>query len=215
MKKNYYRVQSGEQQGPLTFDALLQTNFAQQTLIWTPGLTNWQTVNSVDDLIVKLGGNSQSTESISQLVYTNPVAALKSEALLNHYKLATRGKRLLGFFINVVFMFLVAGIVGSKTSSTIIVLLLIPLTSLLTYYLWSGNIGHKLLRMKVIDSTTAEDVKSPLFGLFRELIKGVCCSFFIPVFWLLLDKKNQNLYDKLFGTIVVMDEPLTSTNIKP
>ena len=47
------------------------------------------------------------------------------------------------------------------------------------------------------------EMNDPLRGFLREFAKTVLLAFFIPQIWLLFDKKNQNLYDKFFDTVVV------------
>ena len=71
------------------------------------------------------------------------------------------------------------------------------------YPLFTGNLGHKILGLKVIYSETGEDYKKSTEGAIRELLEQVLGFLIIPIIWILWDEKNQNLYDKLTKTYVV------------
>ena len=73
------------------------------------------------------------------------------------------------------------------------------------YSLWSGNLGHKLLGMKVISAVDGLDQRKAVAGALREFLKSILGVFIIPIIWLIWDAKNQNLYDKITNTIVVKD----------
>lgn len=71
------------------------------------------------------------------------------------------------------------------------------------YPMFTGNLGHRILGLKVISSENGDDYKKATEGAIRELLKGVFSFFIIPIIWILWDDKNQNLYDKLTKTYVV------------
>lgn len=71
------------------------------------------------------------------------------------------------------------------------------------YPLFSGNLGHKIFKIKVISSETGEDYDKAEKGAIRECLKYVLGYLIIPILWILWDTKNQNLYDKLTKTLVV------------
>ena len=71
------------------------------------------------------------------------------------------------------------------------------------YPLFSGNLGHRILNIKVISEETGEDYNKAEKGAIRECLKYVLAYLIIPIIWILWDTKNQNLYDKLTKTIVV------------
>ncbi|MFV8226109.1 RDD family protein [Christiangramia aquimixticola] len=71
------------------------------------------------------------------------------------------------------------------------------------YPLFSGNLGHKIFGLKVISSETGADFNKYDEGALREFFKTLLSYLFIPVIWILWDKKNQNLYDKITKTYVV------------
>jgi uncharacterized RDD family membrane protein YckC len=76
-------------------------------------------------------------------------------------------------------------------------------TGAIFYPLWSGNLGHKLLGLKVISTTDGSDQKNFATGAAREALKSLLGMFLIPSIWLLWDSRTQNLYDKIVKTIVV------------
>jgi uncharacterized RDD family membrane protein YckC len=71
------------------------------------------------------------------------------------------------------------------------------------YSLWSGNLGHKILGLKVISAVDGSDEKKATIGASREILKTILGIVIIPSIWLLWDPKNQNLYDKITRTLVV------------
>ncbi|MGB2153652.1 MAG: RDD family protein [Flavobacteriaceae bacterium] len=71
------------------------------------------------------------------------------------------------------------------------------------YPLFSGNLGHRILNIKVISEETGEDYNKAEKGAIRECLKYVLAYLIIPILWILWDTKNQNLYDKLTKTLVV------------
>ncbi|WP_299046599.1 RDD family protein [uncultured Polaribacter sp.] len=73
----------------------------------------------------------------------------------------------------------------------------------LLYPFFTGNLGHKICNLKVILEETGEDYKKPEKGALREGLKAVLGYLIIPSIWILWDKKNQNLYDKITKTLVV------------
>ncbi|WP_299668281.1 RDD family protein [uncultured Polaribacter sp.] len=71
------------------------------------------------------------------------------------------------------------------------------------YPIFIGNLGHRIFNLKVISSENGEDYKKPEKGAIREGLKHVLGILIIPSIWILWDKKNQNLYDKITKTLVV------------
>ncbi len=76
-------------------------------------------------------------------------------------------------------------------------------TGAVFYPIFKGNLGHRIFNLKVISIETGEDYSKAENGAIRECIKYVSSYLFIPVIWILWDKKNQNLYDKFTKTLVV------------
>ncbi len=133
------------------------------------------------------------------------------------YELASRGERLgaallEGIIINLPIYFLL-GDMNPLYSDDILDLKSLAfqigfaaVSGAVFYSLWSGNLGHKLLGMKVISSLDGSDQKKPTRGAIREALKCLLGYFLIPNIWLLWDKQNQNLYDKIAQTFVVKNQ---------
>jgi uncharacterized RDD family membrane protein YckC len=73
----------------------------------------------------------------------------------------------------------------------------------LIYPIFSGNIGHRIMGLKVVNIENKSNFNTFYEGAFREFIKDFSIILIIPNLWILFDKKNQNIYDKIFKTIVV------------
>ncbi len=71
------------------------------------------------------------------------------------------------------------------------------------YPLFTGNLGHKLLGLKVISAKSGNDYNKASDGAIREFLKYIMSYLIIPIIWILWDDKNQNLYDKFTMTFVV------------
>lgn len=222
MDKRFYIVQRGIQTGPLNWKDVLQLKFSPNTLVWTPGFEDWISVNSKDELLSKLGlpfGGMHKIENEDNLALQNEkifgnINANSANVFISNdikntfgYALASRGKRLLAFIFNWFISVIVYDLTDKMTSSySSFSLFFIPLTAIISYHLWSANIGHKILGLKVIQAKTGEDFRSPLLGFLRELCKYFFFWFIIPIVWLLWDSKKQNLYDLIFGTLVVQQK---------
>ena len=76
------------------------------------------------------------------------------------------------------------------------------------YPIWGRNLGHKILRLKVISAADGSDYSHISQGVVREALKGALSAFFIPAMWLLWDDNKQNLYDKITKTYVVKDHKI-------
>ena len=135
----------------------------------------------------------------------------------HQYKIASKGKRLLAHLLEgVIYLFITLmyyRILGNSMDDylnreiNVSDFLYSALSSIVTgfifYPLFSGNLGHKLLGLKVISSKTGEEYKIASDGAIRELLKYLGGFLIIPVVWVLWDKENQNLYDKITETLVV------------
>ena len=73
----------------------------------------------------------------------------------------------------------------------------------LIYPFFYGNIGHRIMGLKVVNIENKSNFNTFYEGAFREFIKDFCIILIIPNLWILFNKKNQNIYDRLFKTIVV------------
>lgn len=135
----------------------------------------------------------------------------------HQYKIASKAKRFLAHLLEgVIYLFITLmyyRILGNSMDDylnreiNVSDFLYSALSSIVTgfifYPLFSGNLGHKLLGLKVISSKTGEEYKIASDGAIRELLKYLGGFLIIPVVWVLWDKENQNLYDKITETLVV------------
>ncbi len=134
-----------------------------------------------------------------------------------NYKIASKGKRLLAHFLEGIIYLIITLIyykmLGNSVDDylnrevSVADVLYSALATIVTgfvfYPIFSGNLGHKLLGLKVISSKTGEEYNIASDGAIRELLKYLGGFLIIPVVWLLWDNENQNLYDKVTETFVV------------
>ena|ERR1700739_3098896 len=130
------------------------------------------------------------------------------------YQLGTKGDRFIASLLESLILYLPLIIfTGSYKSdessysanSIIINLVFSAALGAMFYSMWSGNLGHKIMRLKVISSEDGLDKRSAGDGALRESLKYVSGLLVIPIIWILWDKDNQNLYDKATKTFVVKD----------
>lgn len=211
MPNRYYVIQSGRQFGPFSIVELTKLNFQNENLIWVNGLPDWIPVANMEDVYNKIENSKNDLAELNtRLQKTKQNNTNNHEAILSGakdvtfsgYKMATPSRRLaaclLHWFIALVVVTIFFPNANSGTS-----LFIMCVFSAISYYFWSGNIGHKILKLKVIKVDTEADCKNPVIGFFREPIKLFCCWIIIPNIWLFFDEKKQNLYDKIFNTIVI------------
>ena len=140
------------------------------------------------------------------------------EGYCHGYKLATKGSRFLASLsetiIYTVVVFIPYEILKALSSREFLnrdsywleidfIALFCLVVGGIFYPLFSGNLGHRLFGLKVINQNTGEDYNRAADGAIRELLKGVFSYLVSPIIWILWDEENQNLYDKLTKTIVV------------
>ncbi|AUC23223.1 MULTISPECIES: RDD family protein [Polaribacter] len=143
-----------------------------------------------------------------------------NEIQTHGYKLASKGKRLIATIIEgLIFgvLFLVIYLIMGKSVSEFwadfesdfqfldIIYSLVTgiIIGAIFYPIFIGNLGHRIYNLKVISEETGEDYNKPEKGAIREGLKHVLGYLLIPSIWILWDKKNQNLYDKITKTLVV------------
>ncbi|MCD8408548.1 RDD family protein [Tenacibaculum dicentrarchi] len=138
---------------------------------------------------------------------------------LHGYKLATKSKRFIALLIESLIILLLISVLvlllggslsdisDTSTSSFLGEVLASAIIGAIFgavfYPNFTGNIGHKIFNLKVVYLETGKDFNKAKDGAIRESLKAVSNILIIPSFWILLDKKNQNLYDKVTKTIVV------------
>ena len=108
--------------------------------------------------------------------------------------------------------------VGSRLGAALLDSLLLSVTFGIGWLIWAAIIsgkgqtpGKQLLKLRIVDATTAQPIGFGRMFFMRGLVAGLVASIAIPFtigillfmpFW---DKRNQTLWDKVSGTIVVSD----------
>jgi uncharacterized RDD family membrane protein YckC len=222
MNQQFYIEVNGQQTGPFTLDELKTKSIQRDTLVWTEGMSNWTRAEQIPALtgIVQTVPpplpNAQAAASSRQ---TPPPRIPTSTQSHFGYVLAGRGDRFLASIIDAIGLFIILGILyvvfldGSISNITDnsadslrnkgISILISAISGIIFYPMWSGNIGHKVVGIKVISSVDGSDCNKAGEGLIREVLKNILTWLVIPVIWLLWDNDKQNLYDKISKTFVV------------
>ena len=111
----------------------------------------------------------------------------------------------------------VAG-VGSRLGAALLDSLLLSVTFGIGWLIWAAIIagkgqtpGKQLLKLRVVDATTARPIGFGRMFFMRGLVAGFVASVAILftigilLFMPLWDKRNQSVTDKISGTLVVSD----------
>jgi len=171
---------------------------------------------------------TESFETTQQFVSTsdskNPIPEIKQTYF--DYKLASFGQRLIAFILEkiiiivpilIIFgndvMDMFYGFVSPYYISFVATGFLSVILSAMVYPYWGGNIGHKIMGLKVISSIDGSDFKTTDGGLKREFIKAILSLIILPLFWLVGQKNKQNLYDKGSKTLVVKRQEAFKTKV--
>ncbi len=142
---------------------------------------------------------------------------IMSEQLDDKYVVASKSKRFLAHMLEgIIYLIITLAYylaIGSsvddylnreiKVADMLYSALATIVTGFIFYPLFSGNLGHKLMGLKVISAKTGEEYNYASDGAIRELLKYLGGFLIIPVVWILWDNENQNLYDKVTETFVV------------
>lgn len=216
--KMYYLVENGKQIGPFSFDDLKSKSIEPDTLIWFEGQEKWKKAKAVPELsalIKKVPPPIDVVDEESADTKTPPIPNY-SGTTTKKYELATKGERLGGYLLTQIFTLVLFFILGGSLDdleSTEGFFMDIIYAGIGTgifngifYPFFSGNLGHKLLGIKVIKKSDGSPIKNIFTGYSREFFKGALSVVIIPVIWLLFDDERQNLYDKIQGTLVVKDK---------
>ena len=221
--QNYYVIENGSQVGPFSLDEMKSKNINANSLIWHEGLEKWSKAANVPELQNLLIKPPPPPETDQENVNVpSPIPSQLKVNQVKNYKLASVGQRFGGFVIMGVIelaLFLLIIFLGfggevddilndlTKSEGFFLDVLYAGIDTGIIggifYSFFSGNLGHKLLGLKVIHVHTGKPVNSFFYGFSREFGKGIFISFIIPVIWLLFDKRKQNLYDKINKTLVV------------
>lgn len=217
MNQQFYVAVNGQQTGPFTLDELKAKNIQHDTLIWTEGLESWtkaELVPLVKDILKTIPPPLQNTESksIYQQVPPPPVSISLPTGKYFGYELARRRDRFFAVLVETIILIIpfliffgdsfenedvysLGSIVGGTIFSSIL--------GAIFYSYWSGNLGHKIMGLKVISSENGTDQNKPMQGALREGLKNIFSLVIFPIIWLLWDEDRQNLYDKVVKTYVV------------
>lgn len=231
MEQHFYIVVNGEQQGPFTIDDLKAKSIQRETLIWTEGLDSWTKAEDIPLLqdVLKATPPPIPTEKTKMTLPPIPVEAEANSPQISGrqtpinpndkyfgYVLAGRWERLFATLLEsicLVLPFLVFEYsfllndfnndnpfsFESIGYSTLICMIL----GAIWYPAWSGNLGHKIMGLKVISSVDGSDLNSVSAGISREALKCILGYVLLPIIWLLWDNNKQNLYDKIVKSYVV------------
>jgi uncharacterized RDD family membrane protein YckC len=137
--------------------------------------------------------------------------------LIHDVKIASKTKRLIAFILDsIIIQTIIFSYVYFKDEisyweyldqdSNLIDILsgtIIALSYGIIYPIFSGNLGHKIIGLKVINTIDKTNFNKFYEGGFREFLKSLCTILILPCLWVFFDKKNQNIYDHIFKTIVV------------
>jgi uncharacterized RDD family membrane protein YckC len=139
--------------------------------------------------------------------------------IVHNYTIASKTKRLCGFLLDLLFQVIIIfsfqliffNISFDDFLNKEIDLYTVGINGItafifgaITYPFFIGNIGHKIMGLKVINVKTGEEFKNLIDGGLRELLKNLLSYLIIPIIWLFFDKRKQNLYDKITDTYVVV-----------
>ena len=152
------------------------------------------------------------TKTTSQQVPPPPIVPPATTGKYFGYDLARRRERLFATIVESIIIAIPILILFSdgisnndpySSGSIIGSAILSAILGAIFYPMWSGNLGHKIMGLKVISSVDGSDQKKAGAGAIREVLKSVFSLVIIPVIWLLWDDDRQNLYDKVSKTFVV------------
>ena len=211
----YYLIENSEKSGPFSIEDLEKKEIYKDTLVWAKGMDDWTKASNIPMLKDIIDQTPPPFNNTSQKSETPPPPPNSNKAIDNYfgYKLATKGERFLACLIGSIIILIPIALLtkGEAYRSDnyfsgydyMVSMVSAIIIGGLMYPLWSGNIGHKIFGIKVISKETGEDVNKSLDGILREVFKNVLGYLIVPIIWLLWDKDNQNLYDKISKTIVV------------
>jgi uncharacterized RDD family membrane protein YckC len=217
MNQQFYIAVDGKQTGPFSHDDLRTKNIKYDTLIWTEGLDSW--TNAAQVVLVKDILKStpppipnMGPKSTFQQAPPPPVTPQSQKGEYFGYKLAGRGDRFVASLVEAILLIIPMLILFGKSyfdedvysfASIVSAAIFSALLGAVFYTFWSGNLGHKIMGLKVISSVDGSDQNNALAGALRESLKDIFSLIIIPVIWILWDKNKQNLYDKVVKTYVV------------
>lgn len=218
MSQQFYIAINGQQTGPFTIEDLKVKNIQRDTLVWTEGLDNWTKAEHIPLLKDVLRATPPplpniETKTNSQEVPPPPTqTSQSSNDKYFGYELARRRERLFAIIIEwIIIAVPILLLFGNDVSesdpysfgSIVGGAILSAILGAIFYPMWGGNLGHRIMGLKVISAENGVIQSNAKTGAIRESLKSVFSLIFIPVVWLLWDDNRQNLYDKVVKTYVV------------
>ncbi len=212
MNTQFYIVSEGNQKGPYSFDELKNLNLKRDSLVWHEGMENWKKAESVDllkELFKTMPPPIPSEESKTKQTTPPPIPdTTKASEKYFGYELALKQERFFALIIEALILLipylLIIGDSDAYSFTSIIGgTLFSAICGAIFYPIWSSNLGHKILGLKVISSEDGKDQNNAGIGALREALKSIFSLVLIPVMWLLWDDNRQNLYDIVVKTYVV------------
>ncbi|MBX7044694.1 MAG: RDD family protein [Ignavibacteria bacterium] len=210
--KTYYTVKDGKKQGPFTMAELQAKSLPSQTDLWSEYEKDWFPVKAIPELRDFIIYDSDDKEDkhfgyrlatlkerfweevlneifyiILYLVFYAGAEFFKSK--LNSYNVTADGTLILYSLGAIQWFFFGIGVLFAFRC--------------IFYAFFSGTLGHRLMGIKVINASDGTDCKKFSKCFWRETIKLILNYFVILNAWLLFDKNNQNIYDKIVKTYVV------------
>jgi len=216
MNQQFYIAVNGQQTGPFSIEDLKSKNIHRDTLVWTEGHDNWTRAEHIPLLKEVLRATppplpNTETKTSSQQVPPPPKTPDSNDKYFG-YELARRRERLFatiieGIIITVPILLIFGNLISDSDPFSFGSILgggiLSAILGAIFYPMWGGNLGHKIMGLKVISEKNGEIQSNAKTGAIREGLKSIFSFFFIPIVWLLWDDNRQNLYDKLVKTYVV------------
>jgi len=221
--KNYYFVENGTQAGPFSYDELKLKTLAPDTLIWYNGLEKWKRIKDIPELASVIERRPPPISEVEEESTSSipPIPNLKKEDIdvigpAPVYEHASLFERFGGYLIvNIITLILFFAFDDSTDTlepskgfvwDMIYAGIGTGIINCIFYPFFSGNLGHKLLGLKVIKKSDGSPVNNIFSGYGREFFKGALSILIVPLIWLFFDEDRQNLYDKIQGTIVVKNK---------
>ncbi len=217
MATEFYIIENNQQLGPFKLEDLKLRKINKNTLVWHEGLDNWtkaEHISLLKDSIKASPPPMPEDETNKQSATPPPPFKSQQPDPYFGYQLASCTERFIAAIIETIILLVpLLAILGdqafddSESPYTLDSIISSSLFSIvfgaILYPVFSGNLGHKLIGLKVISSHDGSDCNKAFTGALRELLKTLFSLVFLPVIWLIWDKDNQNLYDKMLNTYVV------------
>jgi len=227
----FYLVENGQRTGPFSIEELKGKPVYSETFVWTEGLEKWTKAEHISILkdIIKISPPPipEEIENANKKINSEPIPEISniSKPAIDKYfgyTLAKRRQRIYALLAEYFILFLPVFFLGMLTNISFGELnywdlnvedfweylshtgILSVILGAVFYPLFSGNLGHKIMGLKVISAKDGNDYKKAWQGALREALKSVFGKFVLPNLWILFDNNKQNLYDKITNTFVVV-----------